>query len=89
MILALWLACMVAALYFYLRRRDLLLLALPLFSAWVAVLAWVVGSAHGDSWLYPVSILAIAGLGLIGWWLHVRHQEWQAAPPPALMEAAP
>lgn len=87
-ILALWLACVVAALYFYLQRRDLLLLALPLFSVWVAVLAWVVGSAHGDNWLYPVSILAISGLGAIGWWLHARYQQWQAAPQPALMEAA-
>ncbi|AMP14232.1 DUF2157 domain-containing protein [Collimonas pratensis] len=87
-IVSLWLACVLAALYFYLRRRDLLLLALPLFSVWVAVLAWVVGAAHGDDWLYPVSILAIAGLGLIGWWLHGRNQAWQAAPLPALTEAA-
>lgn len=87
-ILVLWLACVTTALLFYLRRRDLLLLALPLFSIWVAALAWVVGSANGDNWLYPVALLAIAGLGAIGWWLHTRHREWQGAPLQATSEVA-
>jgi len=88
-ILTLWLAYIVAALRFYLRRRDLLLLALPLFSIWGAVLALVSRSAFGGDWLYRAAILAIVGLGAITWWLHARYQEWQTASPPALSETTP
>ncbi|AMP00419.1 hypothetical protein CAter282_2561 [Collimonas arenae] len=89
LVLLLWLACVGAALYFYSLRRDLLMLALPLFSVWVAVLAWIANFTHDSGWLYPTALLAIGGLGGIAWWLHARHRQWQTASRSALQELAP
>ncbi|WP_051709969.1 DUF2157 domain-containing protein [Andreprevotia chitinilytica] len=90
LILCVWLASLVAAIWFSLWRRDLFLLALPLFSVWAAVLSGILGRGNSSALLFPVAILAVGGLGGIGWFVHDRHRQWQApAAKAAVVEVAP